>query len=164
MGWPMVTIRHSCPPPILYKQWHTNRSLTLCPVPRLTKRSFSFWKRAETAHFWAFLPRDKLWSETWVVFSSFLAGIRPNQTSVPSANGYGSGKVKIIRIRIRNTATMTVSHWLPLAQGTCSRARCRRSTRTSCGSASRTSWKSRATPSSATGSSSRRTRRPTRQN
>ncbi len=54
------------------------------PVPRFIKRSFSFWKQAETAHFWkrAFRKRDKLWSETWVVFSSFSAGIKPHQTKM----------------------------------------------------------------------------------
>jgi hypothetical protein len=54
----------------------------IIPMPRFIKRSFSSWKHAENAHFWkrSFWPKDKRWSETWVVFSSFSACFRPHQT------------------------------------------------------------------------------------
>jgi hypothetical protein len=42
-------------------------------VPGSLNSLFSSWKQAESAHLWkrAFSPRDKRWSEIWVVFSLF---------------------------------------------------------------------------------------------
>jgi hypothetical protein len=52
-------------------------------VPEFLKGSFSAWKQAENAHFWkwAFSPRDKRRSETWVVFGPLSACFRPHQTN-----------------------------------------------------------------------------------